>query len=44
MTDRFTILDAPEEFLSAPLRLTTDLSAIADNWREMARRSGKALR
>jgi alanine racemase len=42
MTDRFTILDAPEEFLSAPLRLTVDLSAIADNWRDMARRSGKA--
>ncbi|EKF58347.1 alanine racemase [Agrobacterium albertimagni AOL15] len=42
MTDRFTTLDAPEEFLSAPLRLTIDLSAIADNWREMARRSGKA--
>lgn len=42
MTDRFTILDAPEEFLSAPLRLTVDLSAIAENWREMARRSGKA--
>lgn len=42
MTDRFTILDAPEEFLSAPLRLTVDLSAIAENWREMARRSGSA--
>ena len=42
MTDRFTILDAPEEFLSAPLRLTVALSAIAENWREMARRSGKA--
>ena len=42
MTDRFTLLDAPPEFLSAPLRLTIDLSAIADNWREMARRSGSA--
>ncbi|THV25893.1 alanine racemase [Peteryoungia ipomoeae] len=42
MTDRFTISDAPEEFLAAPLRLTIDLGAIADNWRTMARRSGKA--
>ncbi|SMD07241.1 alanine racemase [Rhizobium sp. RU36D] len=42
MTDRFTILDAPDEFLSAPLRLTIDLGAIADNWRDMARRSGRA--
>ncbi|MGL3606631.1 alanine racemase [Rhizobium sp. G187] len=42
MTDRFSITDAPAEFLSAPLRLTIDLGAIADNWRDMARRSGKA--
>jgi alanine racemase len=42
MTDRFDIIDAPDEFLAAPLRLTVDLSAIADNWRDMARRSGKA--
>lgn len=34
--------DAPEEFLSASLRLTVDLGALADNWRDMARRSGKA--
>lgn len=26
----------------APLRLTVDLAAMADNWRDMARRSGKA--
>lgn len=42
MTDRFTLLDAPEEFLAAPLRLTIDLGAIADNWRDMAKLSGKA--
>lgn len=42
MTDRFTIIDPPDEFLSAPLRLTIDLGAVADNWRDMARRSGRA--
>lgn len=34
--------DASEEFFSAPLRLTVDLGAIADNWRTMAARSGRA--
>ncbi|CAN7563026.1 alanine racemase [Rhizobium sp. LjRoot30] len=34
--------DLPDPFDSAPLRLTIDLAAIADNWREMARRSGRA--
>lgn len=29
-------------FDHAPLRLTVDLGAMADNWREMARRSGRA--
>lgn len=29
-------------FDHAPLRLTVDLSAMADNWRDMAKRSGKA--
>ncbi|MBW8444821.1 MAG: alanine racemase [Arenimonas sp.] len=38
----FDLTDASDEFLAAPLRLTIDLSAIADNWRDMARRSGKA--
>ncbi|MCL6706847.1 alanine racemase [Pseudomonas sp. R2.Fl] len=38
----FDIADAPGEFLSAPLRLTVNLGAIADNWRDMAKRSGKA--
>ncbi|MBP1850773.1 alanine racemase [Rhizobium halophytocola] len=31
-----------EEFESAPLRLTIDLGAIADNWRDLAKRSGSA--
>ncbi|MCM2449915.1 alanine racemase [Agrobacterium vitis] len=31
-----------DEFLTAPLRVTIDLQALADNWREMAKRSGKA--
>lgn len=34
--------DPDEHFHSAPLRLTIDLPAIADNWRDMAKRSGKA--
>jgi alanine racemase len=31
-----------DDFDIAPLRLTVDLGALADNWREMARRSGSA--
>ncbi|MCI9865977.1 alanine racemase [Rhizobium skierniewicense] len=31
-----------DAFDIAPLRVTIDLSALADNWRDMARRSGKA--
>lgn len=31
-----------DAFDAAPLRLTIDLGALADNWRDMARRSGKA--
>ncbi|TWF56831.1 alanine racemase [Neorhizobium alkalisoli] len=31
-----------DEFDIAPARLTIDLGALADNWREMAKRSGKA--
>ena len=38
----FDLTDVSDEFLAAPLRVTIDLSAIADNWRGMARRSGKA--
>src|SRR4051812_27357381 len=33
---------APDEFDIAPVRLTIDLAALADNWREMDRRSGNA--
>lgn len=45
MTDEFddnfseTEMDA---FDAAPLRLSVDLTALADNWRDMAKRSGKA--
>ena len=39
MTDNFDDNDA---FASAGLRLTVDLGALVENWREMARRSGKA--
>lgn len=31
-----------DDFEIAPVRLTVDLGALADNWREMARRSGSA--
>lgn len=33
---------ATDEFATAPLRLTIDLQALADNWRDMAERSGTA--
>ncbi|MFS8044853.1 alanine racemase [Rhizobium sp. BR 314] len=39
MTDNFDDYDA---FASAGLRLTVDLGALVENWREMARRSGRA--
>ncbi|WP_170253389.1 MULTISPECIES: alanine racemase [Alphaproteobacteria] len=42
MSAAFDLTDASEEFLAAPLRLTVDLSALADNWRDMAKRSGKS--
>ena len=35
-------LSLDSAFDHAPLRLTVDLQAIADNWRDMAKRSGKA--
>ncbi|MBO3759673.1 alanine racemase [Ciceribacter sp. L1K22] len=42
MTD-FAAYHEPEDaFASAPLRLTVHLGAIADNWHDMAKRSGKA--
>ena len=42
MSAAFDLTDASDEFLAAPLRLTIDLAALADNWRDMARRSGAA--
>ncbi|QCI98206.1 alanine racemase [Agrobacterium larrymoorei] len=39
--DSFSEMDA-DAFDTAPLRLTVDLGALADNWRDMQRRSGKA--
>jgi alanine racemase len=39
MTDTFNDDDA---FASAGLRLTVDLGALVENWRDLARRSGKA--
>jgi alanine racemase len=41
MTD-FDSDDIPDDFDIAPVRLTVDLGALVDNWREMARRSGSA--
>ena len=38
-TDDFNETDP---FDVAPLRLTVDLSAVAENWRAMAKRSGNA--
>ncbi|MFN7012095.1 MAG: alanine racemase [Allorhizobium sp.] len=42
MSAALDLTDASDEFLAAPLRLTVDLAALADNWRDMARRSGAA--
>lgn len=45
MTDEFddSFSDTENDaFDIAPLRVTIDLAALADNWRDMARRSGKA--
>jgi alanine racemase len=42
MTDFDDTLPAPDEFDIAPVRLSVDLGALADNWRDMAQRSGKA--
>ncbi len=42
MTDFDNDLPLPDDFDIAPVRLTVDLGALVDNWRDMARRSGKA--
>jgi len=42
MTEFETDLSSIDEFDIAPVRLTVDLGALVDNWREMARRSGRA--
>lgn len=45
MTDEYDDMFSETEmdaFEAAPLRLSIDLAALADNWRDMARRSGKA--
>ncbi|NTE85937.1 alanine racemase [Agrobacterium rubi] len=45
MTDAFDDSLSESEndaFDTAPLRVTVDLGALADNWRDMAKRSGKA--
>ncbi|MDO5894977.1 alanine racemase [Agrobacterium sp. Azo12] len=42
MTDFDDSLSDYDEFEHAPLRLTVDLGALADNWRDMKKRSGKA--
>ncbi|KKX34407.1 alanine racemase [Rhizobium sp. LC145] len=42
MTDFDSDLSSSADFDCAPVRLTVDLGALADNWREMAYRSGKA--
>lgn len=42
MTDFPNTFDDYDAFASAGLRLTVDLGALVENWRDMARRSGKA--
>lgn len=42
MTDQDFIPADADEFDFAPVRLTVDLAALTDNWRDMARRSGKS--
>ena len=42
MTDFADDHEDEDRFASAGLRLTVDLAALTDNWRDMARRSGKA--
>ncbi len=42
MNDADLFSDVADDFDIAPVRLTVDLQALADNWREMASRSGAA--
>jgi alanine racemase len=42
MTDFVDSFEDEDPFDSAGLRLTVDLSALTENWKDMARRSGKA--
>ncbi|KRB50283.1 alanine racemase [Rhizobium sp. Root708] len=42
MTDFVDNLEDEDPFDTAGLRLTVDLTALTDNWKDMARRSGKA--
>jgi alanine racemase len=42
MTDQDFLPAGADEFDFAPVRLTVDLAALTDNWRDMARRSGSA--
>ncbi len=42
MTDFIDSFDDEDPFDSASLRLTVDLTALTENWKDMARRSGKA--
>lgn len=42
MTDHDEFPDLIDEFDIAPVRLTVDLQALADNWRDMGLRSGSA--
>ena len=42
MTDTSFSFEDDDTFASAGLRLTVDLAALTENWRDMARRSGRA--
>jgi alanine racemase len=42
MTDTSLSFEDDDTFASAGLRLTVDLAALTENWRDMARRSGRA--
>lgn len=42
MTDQDFLPADADEFDFAPVRLTVDLAALTDNWRDIARRSGKS--
>ncbi|MFD1746176.1 alanine racemase [Rhizobium helianthi] len=42
MTELYDDLPEMDAFDTAPVRLTVDLQALAENWQDLARRSGKA--